>query len=362
MKIYYSEEYEGHLYVKPSEAGAHQVQKGCLAQMDTMVANTMGLLQQLALRLGLHFDTVPSHERIALYYEAMNKFFKKNPDNVLADSFRLSGLSTAKVVLGWRDELRNAGCLKDEAQLSEMIATVKSERLKAVFKIERFFSDYNTLSENKKSLASQDRMTIRQQVLDELERQSLDCSDYQIILPCSIDLLRPLEQVLLQRLQQHGASLSVLPYAADKKVNEKSDKKNNLFLIRQIIEEERKEKIHFRKGDGSFLIYEFDDDNDAHKYLSYKEFDDVDVWVNADNKQMDNWLKLMRKPQTGSVMQDCTPQLTELFVIGVSLFMSPLNVNLLIEWLNMPLHPLDSFFRKRLADAIMKEGGYRNET
>ena len=43
MKIYYSEEYEGHLYVKPSEAGAHQVQKGCLAQMDTMVANTMGL-------------------------------------------------------------------------------------------------------------------------------------------------------------------------------------------------------------------------------------------------------------------------------------------------------------------------------
>lgn len=362
MKIYYSEEYEGHLYVKPSEAGALQVQKGCLAQMDTIVANTMGLLQQLALRLGLHFDAVPSHERIALFYEAMNKFFKKNPDNVLADSFRLSGLSTAKTVLGWRDELRNAGCLKDEAQLSEMIASVKSERLKAVFEIERFFSDYDTLSEKKKSLASQDRMTIWQQVLAELERQSLDCCDYQIILPCSIDLLRPSEQVLLKRLQQHGASLSVLPYAADKKVNEKSEKKNNLSLIRQIIEEESKEKIHFRKDDGSFLIYEFEDDNDAYQYLSYKKFDDVDVWVNADNKQMDNWLKLMRKPQTGSVMQGCTPQLTELFVIGVSLFMLPLNVNSLIEWLNMPLHPLDSFFRKRLADVIVKEGGYRNET
>lgn len=90
--------------------------------------------------------------------------------------------------------------------------------------------------------------------------------------------------------------------------------------------------------------------------------DDVNVWINADNKQMDNWLMLMNQPMTGSVAADCIPLLTQLFVMGLGMFSSPLNVNTLIEWLNMPLHPIDRFFRTRLAESIVTEGGYRNET
>ena len=85
------------------------------------------------------------------------------------------------------------------------------------------------------------------------------------------------------------------------------------------------------------------------------------MWINADNKQMDNWLKLMGKPMTGSVMSDTTPQLTQLLVMGLGLFAQPLNVHTLVGWLQMPVHPLDGFFRSRLVNAIVAEGVYRNE-
>lgn len=87
------------------------------------------------------------------------------------------------------------------------------------------------------------------------------------------------------------------------------------------------------------MIYQFNDERQAARYLAYEQMDDVDLWINADNKQMDNWLLLMNKAMTGSITSDCTPQLTQLFVMGLGLFASPLNVNTLIEWLNMPLHP-----------------------
>ena len=70
---------------------------------------------------------------------------------------------------------------------------------------------------------------------------------------------------------------------------------------------------------------------------------------------------LMNKAMTGSVTADCTPQLTQLFVMGLGLFSTPLNVSTLIEWLNMPVHPIDRYFREKLAEAIVTEGGYRNE-
>ena len=43
------------------------------------------------------------------------------------------------------------------------------------------------------------------------------------------------------------------------------------------------------------------------------------------------------------------------------MFANQLNVNTLIDWLNMPVHPIDKFFRSALADCIVTEGGYRNE-
>lgn len=335
MNIYFSPEYDGHLFVKPHN--------GKEVLMDTVVLNTMGMVQLLALRLGLHFESIPQHERIALYYEAMNKYMQELPNNVLAKSFQLSGLSTAKAVLAWRDELRLAGCKMDANTLEEMTAQVASERLKTIFEIEK------TIESND----SFDFISQYDAVCEKIEQQSLDCHSYSIYLPCPKEMFRPLERHLLDLLSKQGATISLLPDAIDTE--------SNLSRIRQMIAGGKKDKITLNQEDESLLIYEFEDENTAHQYLAYQEFADIDVWVNPDNKQLDNWLSLMNKPLTGSTMKDCTPQLTEMFVIGVSLFIPPLNVSSLIEWLNMPLHPMNSCFRKVLAETIVNEGGYRND-
>ena len=75
--------------------------------MDTVVTNTIGLVNLLELRLGLHYDEV-SAQRMALYYDAVSKYMEAHPTNVMAESFKTSGLTTAKAMLKWRDELRSA--------------------------------------------------------------------------------------------------------------------------------------------------------------------------------------------------------------------------------------------------------------
>lgn len=48
------------------------------------------------------------YEHMAHYYDAVSKYMNVYPDNVMAKSFRVAGLSTAKAMLGWCDELRSA--------------------------------------------------------------------------------------------------------------------------------------------------------------------------------------------------------------------------------------------------------------
>ena len=164
---------------------------------------------------------------------------------------------------------------------------------------------------------------------------------------------KPSVHALIEALETQGASIYV--------INGASESENNLSKVRKLITSKQTGKITLDKDDDSLQIWKFADDRLACEYLSYNKMEDVDVWVNANNKQMDNWLMLMGKAQTGSVTDDCTPQLTQLFVMGLCMFANPLNVNTLIEWLNMPVHPISSFFRSALADCIVTEGGYRNE-
>lgn len=76
--------------------------------MDTVVANTIGLVNLLELRLGLHYEDVPEQERVAHYYDAVCKYMATHPKNVMTASFKTEGLSTAKAMLAWREELRGA--------------------------------------------------------------------------------------------------------------------------------------------------------------------------------------------------------------------------------------------------------------
>lgn len=327
MNIFFSPEYSGSVYVKPSD--------GKDVMMDTVVVNTIGLINMLELRLGLHYEDVPEQERVAHYYDSLCKYMSAHPNNVMSASFKTAGLSTAKTMLVWREELRSADWDFDGEEISE--------RLAVLIGVEEYFRKQDGCD-----MAG--RLHI---VTDQVAFQKLDCTDMIIIMSVSKDLLKPTTKCLLDAIEHQGAKIEL--------VAEAINTNNNLSKVRKLFASNEKGKITLDKNDDSIQIWKFADDRLACEYLAYHYFEDVDVWVNADNKQMDNWLALMEKELTGSATADCTPQLTQLFVMGLGMFANPLNVNTLIEWLNMPIHPLDKFFRSKLADTIVNEGGFRNE-
>ena len=327
MKILFSPEYSGHVFVGLNE---HRPEL-----MDTMVCDTMGLVAMLELRMGIHVEEQIRDNRTVLYYKALSEYMKKHPENILAKSFKLSGLGTAEQVLRWRDSL-----VMDKWKPVEAVG---SGRLDVLAGTEKYFNCPGTA----------DRIaTILDYLNNKVKKEEL--ADLEIELPCKKELLHPAIGELLTALEGLGATVS---YAAPKISGE-----SNLAKVARLLQSDSKGEIELAKGDESFLIYRFTDEKAANEYLSMKGDElGADVWVNSNNKAMDNWLRMMGKPTMGSCMSESTPQLVQLFVLGLDMMKEPLNIQSLISWLYAPKHPLGTFFGSILADKIISKGGYRNK-
>ena len=327
MKILFSPEYSGHVFI-----GLNEQQPEL---MDTMVCDTMGLLAMLELRMGIHVEDLAANNRTVLYYKAMSEYMKQNPDNALAASFKLSSLGTAEQALRWRDNL-----VLDKWQPDA--GGGASGRLDVLAGTEAFFH----------CPGMPDRL---KNVLSYINGVGDGFfKDLDVELPCESDLLHPAVKELLTALQKHGAKLS-------SKVL-RGSRGNNLSRIAQLLLSSSDDKLSLDKDDPSFLIYRFADEKTADEYLALKGDElHADVWINNANKSMDNWLRMMGKPTMGSSMAKAAPQLIQLFVLGIDMLKEPLNIHSLINWLYSPMQPLGSFFGGILAETIIREGGYRND-
>lgn len=328
MRILFSPEYSGAVFARAND--------GSDVMMDTIVLNTMGLIDMLELRLGLHYEDLPQNERLAHYYDAVCKYMAANPENIMAASFKTSGLGTAKAMLAWRDELRGVNWDFDGAEISE--------RLAVLIGVEEYFH----------KMVGADMAGRLHIVTDQVDFQKPDCSHMHIELAVPRGLLLPTVKSLFHSLEANGATFSEIAAAPQHE--------GNLSKVRDLITKNQTGKITLDPDDDSLIIYRFPDEKSTCEYLSFCEMDSVDLWINSENKQMDDWMRLMGRPLTGSAIADCSPQVTQLFVMGLGMFSTPLNVNTLIEWLNMPIHPLSRYFRSALAEAIVQKGGYRNDT
>ena len=303
--------------------------------MDTEVVGTMGLVQALELRLGLHFESSSQQQNLARYYDAMNRYMLANPENCLEASFKVSGLKTAQAVMAWRDGLRAAQWDGHGEDISD--------RLKALAEIEELY----------RPDAEKDLTDRVQTVIEELRGQQLDCSDTELLLNCNPEWMRPLEKSLVDALQQRGAHISLLPIA--------KGNNSNLDIVRNMMSGDATASGELKTDDESLLVYRFSDRQQANEYLASTNLCKADVCINADSKALDHQLHLMGYPRMGSMAHKSAPQLTQLLVVGIGLFYPTLNVNTLLQWLDMPLHPLDASLRLRLAGAIARQGGYRND-
>ena len=327
MKILFSPEYSGHVFIGLNEQHPEL--------MDTMVCDNMGLVAMLELRLGIHVDDISGNNRTVLYYKAMSEYMKRNLDNALAASFRLSSLGTAEQALRWRDNL-----VLDKWQANK--DDDASGRLNVLAGTEEFFN----------SPGMSDRLKDVLLYINRVEDGFF--KDFDVELPCELAMLHPAIQELLTALQSHGARISSKDF--------QGFRGNNLSHIAHMLNSSSDIKLTLNKDDRSFQIYKFADEKTANEYLALKGDElQADVWINNANKTMDNWLRMMGKPTMGSSMAEAAPQLIQLFVLGIDMLKEPLNIQSLISWLYSPMQPFGTFFGGILAETVIGEGGYRND-
>ena len=308
MKILYSPFYCGSYYMNMR---VRQV------ALDVQVLETQGLLSQLALHAGIHQQIPPFPARLTSYHKALLEYDNSNNNNIFHRSIKIDSMSVAKTLLRWRDHLALCGWGKQ----------VKFEdctRLNTLAEIDNYFLDEGYASLLKK-LASQ---------IHSMESGDANVpqtyKDLIIEIPCALDLLPDYIKPLLKSLQNLGTI-----------IEENAD---NTAASPQSITE-----VHFSQQ------------WKAESWLTQQQRDAYDVWINTNNKRLDNWLHLSGNPVCGSEMRDTNPQITQMFLLAIQLFQRPLNVNTLLQYLFLPECPLDRLLCKELARKIVREGGFCNE-
>ena len=325
MTIKYLPAYQGFTYLNLKD------QENNLA-LDVAVNNTAGLLDCLELYAGKHIECLNSKQRIAHYYSAMYDYTEKHPQHKLADSFRLDGLGTAKTCLFWRDLLVEAGW---NGQASKA-----SDRMEVLCEVEKSFSCPGT----------------GERIHDLISHIKNGCSlppDLTIELGCPEDCLPPSIKDLFDALREREVEIRT--------PQSETSNCSNLSLVRQLVCGQSQNTLTLQQDDDSFHIYKFKQRQDALNWLTLQPADSYNVWIDSDNKDFDNTLRLSGQPVSGSTMKDVLPQVSQLLVIGLNLFPQPLNIQFLLEWLLAPVNPLEGIFRRPLAKKIIESGGYYNK-
>ena len=308
MKILYSPFYSGSCYMNMQ---AQQV------VLDFQVLETQGLLSQLALHAGIHQQIPSFPARLTSYHKALLEYDNSNKNNIFHRSIKIDSMSVAKTLLRWRDNLALCGWGK-------LVKLEECTRLNTIAEIDNYFLDEGYASLLKK-LASQ---------IHSMESGDANVpqtyKDLIIEIPCSLDLLPDYIKPLLKSLQNLGTI-----------IEENTD---DTAVSPQSITE-----VHFSQQ------------WKAESWLTQQQRDAYDVWINTNNKRLDNWLHMSGNPVCGSEMKDTNPQITQMFLLAVQLFQRPLNVNTLLQYLFLPECPLDRLLCKELARKIVREGGFCNE-
>lgn len=308
MKIYFSPYYQGPCYI--NMPANHLL-------MDTLVVETQGLLTLLADHAGIHQEVPPYPARLAAYHEALMAYDETAPNNIFHKSVAIDSLSVAKTLLRWRDTLALGGweagtLIEDSARLNTMAV------------IEKGFIDKGPAALYRKLTAELTDMEAGKRNVPGIYKEM------EIVIPCEKNVLPAYIKALLEKLLKIGVTM----------IEEAPNSTKKPSCIRE---------IHFSQR------------WKAEVWLAHQEKGSFDVWLNRDNKRLDNWLHMSGQPMVGSTMHESNPQITQMFLLAVQLFQRPLNLNTLLDYLYLPECPLDWKLRTRLARALGRTGGFCHE-
>lgn len=327
MNIFFNFDYKG--------GKAYLGLKACPEMMDTLVTDINGLIDFLELRLGLHTPTVSDADRLVCYYKCVREYMAAHATEAgtLYDSYLVSPLATSREMLKWRDALSVCGWTKN--------TPAASSRLRVLQGIEALFETKKMPDEGHRLNAIAERLKQKKGML----------KDVAFVMPFQPDLLHPVLKEIFALAQADGASVGQLPIP-------ESDGNDNLARLKRMLKHNDASPLLFDSGDESVCIWNFKDDLTAEEYMATLANDTFDVSIKPSTKLIDNYLHLMGKPATGSIVANSSPQIIQLFFTGVAIQERPLNIRALLQWLYAPMHPLPGSLRYRLAEQLAHTGGW----
>lgn len=278
---------------------------------------THALLNELELRVGLTAPDTDGTERLIRYVKAMRKALSSDPKLFFADSFALDEIGTAKVILAWRDALVMA--LWDGSERS-------TEKLSGIAAVEAFF-DYPGYVDRWKGL------------VEYLEKTAVVPEGLSIELRVPLASLDGCVRRSLELLSGKGVpvveSLVSAPAA--------SRKDSSLWKVQDaLLHGGAAGKKETLPDDGSF------------RHVWFRLAYDACQWAAQDSPEWKGAGSLLVCPSPATVNEslrvlglpslkadiDGAPQSLQLFLLGLSLFRAPVDVERLLSYLRVPVNPI----------------------
>lgn len=299
MKIHYSPHYDGDIYLgdTPHMMG------------ETYVGNNE-LLEQLQLRAGRHMTMKSDVEREANYHNAMVHHLH---DTIFEKAAEVDPFGVASKLMHWRDALIMAGwdgkCEDTSATKISVLADIEDD-----FQAQGAADCWKMICD-----------TYRDGVV---LNGSIEC----IMVECPWSEIPYLIRETLLALKTQGVE------------------------IRETIEKAALDNL---SEEGRIRLVEFDDVNEAYEWFATIETMPQNCAViNRDNVRLNHTLYTWDKPQVHASLMDSNPQLLQLFKLSMSIYSRPLNIQNLLSYLMLPLSPIPSRLRRKLARLLLEKGGF----
>ena len=178
--------------------------------------------------------------------------------------------------------------------------------------------------------------------------------DDEVMVHFPAEHISPIIAKLLKKLSDEGTRITYL--VPDKSI---ASSGTNLKKVQEAFLTNAAELLNPDK-DESFRIVKFDRQGSALEWVVKSTHSEGTVFINSDNRSFDNIQLLYGNPPSGSFLKDANPEIIQLFKLGCSLFLRPLNIYNLLSYLQISRHPLPFDLRRDLIDVIVSEGGIIN--
>ena len=298
MIIHYSPLYDGEIFVNSQTP-----------LMGVSYVGTQGLLRFLQLRAGVHREVKSPVEREAEYMLAMRGCVN---GTTFAKAFAVDALGVAGRLLQWRDRLLMAGWNGECTDATH-------KKLAALSLFEKEFGG-NGMPDCWQEIC---RLYENGKILDD----SVGC----VVVECPLCEVPLLVKRTLNAIRDNGTIVVYEAAADDALVYDAANVK----------------------------VVEFDDLSEAYEWIAQvKSLPQDTVVVNRDNALLNHILYSWNRPLVQSTVCGSNPQLLQLFKLGISIFSRPLNVANLISYLQLPISPIPSGLRYKLAKVLIDEAGF----